>query len=460
MSQIDAGGRAGKEREQVAKEREKDDASRREFLAHLRTVHFSLITTCFLLLIGASQRPSQISENAYQQAREIRATYASLDAWVRHHYDPWIPSQIYEKVWRDSPVFNDGKVSYQALRGTVEGVSGGVGVFDLDSLRRSRLYGPPSANPTLMDFRNRWEALEAVSRLSWVTGWDRSRIEIVPDSGPPGRYGRGRLPYGPVYQFANEIEEAKLVEEGGLWSLVLTYTNRRKRVPGDTLQLHVLPIRAMRIPLEVSALEEDFQVSFIHSRMLHDWKPGSFEESFPDLAVYAEDITSLSLADLEKFLEKRSREQLPSITLFGASLPADSLRLWGVVVLLVLQGYLAFYIHHFRQKWTALADPSFAWIGSYQGLMSRNLFYSSVSLLPFSTTLLLWYTGLSFRLSAFLLATLFMAAFVSGLLAVTLWYEVRQGDVRERRKFDLPGTRRVMPAAHFGSSVVGGSDGG
>lgn len=427
---------------------------KKRFMEHMRAVHFTLVTTCLLLFLGGALTPSTLLMNAYRQAREIRAEYCGIDNLIMSKIpNTYLPAQVYGKVLRNFPLFTDGTTNYRLSFGWVLPVSTtDTTTFDLGPGQRSDLYhldrnrtigristrdpideDPPSpldtlpnpeagcdstgANATLVEFARRWDALANMSRLTWIDRWDSTGASFVVDERVRGTRYWIVPPSAATsaVEVGNDVDGVKLETRGDTtWFLVVKL--KRTRGPGDQTRA-VLPIRSIRLRLSVMPADTDYQRGFTSPRRL-SWRTGSFEQSFPELHDFYADIGSLNLRALEKHLRLvRGRERL-GITLFGAEVPADSLRICGMLVIVLIQFYLSFLFERFRSTWGSFLEPRFAWIGSNEHLLVRVLFVVSLSIPPLVTDAYLIESAIRYRLGWLQVWVLFALACVSITLAV------------------------------------------
>lgn len=68
--------------------------AQKEFFEHLRLVHFALIVTALVLLVGSSLRPSYLYESAYRQAHDVRKFTKPLSVWAHRTEIPDLWDQI------------------------------------------------------------------------------------------------------------------------------------------------------------------------------------------------------------------------------------------------------------------------------------------------------------------------------------------------------------------------------
>jgi hypothetical protein len=119
--------------------------------------------------------------------------------------------------------------------------------------------------------------------------------------------------------------------------------------------------------------------------MFGDWKSGSFEESFPDLAA-AVSKNYLDFIDLrqvpERIREAQTRNE-QNIEVFGLRIGADQVKGWGAALLIAVQLYFWLHLHELTAR-IAPAAPGWdvAWIGVYRSWSAFSALVASSCILP------------------------------------------------------------------------------
>lgn len=412
----------------------KDEKHRVAFVEHLRAVHFTLVTTCFLLLLGAALSPSFELASAYREAQQIADRYCRFEALMAGIHVPALQGQIWDNVLSRAPVFVIDSAAFSLNPPEQPTIAGDTtGTFDLHASTRrvsSRRHGitrvvTPDArdkgrptrcdsNATLTDFATRWDELERYSALMQVYGWDSTGTQVVlTDTSSTLRDRVAPRSGGRAYPVTSRIESAAVVNDHG-WTLLLTFADGSAAPPGESPRAP--PLRAMRIRLKVDAAGVDRQAAFIDSLNV-PWRTGSFAKTFPELFEYYEDIGSLSLKALNVHMQRLRMQERQSIILFGAAIPADSLRAWGMFVLVVIQLYLYVHLAQFKAHWKRFLDDDSPWIGSDGSRVTRLVYEGSLTVLPFVTTLYLTGSAVRYQLSRGQVVVLLACAALSTLLA-------------------------------------------
>ena len=119
------------------------------------------------------------------------------------------------------------------------------------------------------------------------------------------------------------------------------------------------------------------------SERLNTLIPGTFAHSFPNLYQAARDLESLELEDIERFIAADAGKGREVFEALGMKFPAGQVTLWGIIVLLSVQLYFYLYL---RQLFGKLSqnDPGWdvPWIGMDPSRLSQGIFFITVWVLP------------------------------------------------------------------------------
>jgi hypothetical protein len=159
-------------------------------------------------------------------------------------------------------------------------------------------------------------------------------------------------------------------------SLSLTTIGRSVVYDGINHDFKYCAFRVNRfVYVEVS--QQTFLTRFLN------WKAGSFEEAFPDLARAGHDLETLELDDMERFVSNEAAKGTEVFEAFGMKFPAGQITLWGMVILLGVQLYFFVYLKQLSGK----LEPTAAgwdvpWVGMNPSVLARLMFILTVLVLP------------------------------------------------------------------------------
>lgn len=353
---------------------------RTEFLKHLRLVHFTLVVTSLVLLVGSSLTPNYVLESAYRQSGEVRRAAAPLMEWARE-VDPADLWDQVDGLNEQGPLYlSDGSAAYHLLKpyGYTR-VRDETGSF----LSSKDIFHPYHFVPaTLEEFARLWNDLYEWSHVLVVTNWaaDGSVVEVL-DGSSRNLVISGELPPGTEpRQMANGRKFRVELRRSG-WSLVVD-VEPRFTLGEEGGELELLPVSRISIPISAEPYPRDLQVEAVRSLGI-SWLPGTFDESFAQLSQFAAGIESAELDVIEKHIGRLRAEQGASIELFGAAVPSDALRTWGLLILVGVQLYFALHLDRYCRAFAGgTRDDEFPWLGTYTSLPARIAFVGTVSVLP------------------------------------------------------------------------------
>lgn len=121
-----------------------------------------------------------------------------------------------------------------------------------------------------------------------------------------------------------------------------------------------------------------------------NWRVGAFDTSFPDLAQAAHDLATLELDDIEKFIAGEAAKGTEVFEAFGMKFPAGQITLWGIIVLLGVQLYFFVYLKQLSGKLGPTdAGWDVPWIGMTTAPLAQVIYFITVLFLPLMATVLL-----------------------------------------------------------------------
>lgn len=199
-----------------------------------------------------------------------------------------------------------------------------------------------------------------------VTGWDggHATIELMP-SAQKQLIIRTRLAsdQAPI-QIANDRQfHMDLQSNQRDWKLIIEF---EQSYAFNTRNGDLIPVVKVSIPVFAVAGMRNLQSEAVKALNI-SWTPGSFAESFPELSQLSSGLGSLQLEALEKHLATLRSKEGSSVELFGAKVPSDSLRTWGLLILLSVQIYFALHLERFRRLFAlSVRGDEYPWIGIYR----------------------------------------------------------------------------------------------
>lgn len=365
-----------------------------DFVEHVRTVHFALVTVSVALIILVSGSSHTRYSRALTQAQQIMALsdrwtdvqnvlyFAAVRARNTFPLKPYILEISDPRVDRrrivEIHVTPDALNQYQPWK-----FSSNI-----------KMQGPPQ---TLAAFRIWWTALHS--------GQASARVPYFQDSGPVtctaqnAQGGESESEYRWVFEKetndftrllpckiagsrAPNTISASAVNVGTPFSddtpYVVAKANRiwTYDLSGMPLTSNVhlaLNVKFVTVPIDESRLRLIYE----------DWSVGQpYFVAFEELAEVSKDIDDIDIKGVPtRLLDMRPKDQ--DLEVFGLKIPAIGIALWGMVLILATQFYFWLHLHELNRK----IDPSspgwdVAWVGVYQSLSSKVVMVASACMLP------------------------------------------------------------------------------
>ncbi len=126
----------------------------------------------------------------------------------------------------------------------------------------------------------------------------------------------------------------------------------------------------------------------------------SFEQLFPDLAKVSNNMNSINLNDLDKYLQERAISGDSPINILGLQIKRELIDVWGVFVMICIQLYFSIHYSYFIGKKSDFREITSPWIGLYRDWFSIIIFQLSI-FLPFLVCIYIlysYYSNSSFNL--------------------------------------------------------------
>jgi hypothetical protein len=128
------------------------------------------------------------------------------------------------------------------------------------------------------------------------------------------------------------------------------------------------------------------------SRHFHNLHSGEFKDTFADLSKAADTMSDLPLQDIKEFIHDDAIKGPEVFEVFGMKFPAGQATYWGIILLLSIQLYFFTYLRQLNGK----LGPNDAgwdvpWIGMDDSKVAQSMFFVSLVPLPIATLALLSY---------------------------------------------------------------------
>lgn len=356
----------------------------KDFVEHLRTVHFALIATAVTLVIVAiTTKPysTAVASRELRQIQDLRTRWSAN--FIRDNLRKDVNVNIPHPPDSDLlEISTDSKVLYLRIKN--------------DRL----IYVATLPNPVCdqSPFAEPWGTPpEALARLeAWWDGWKSSCYVYFPQT----LYAPSMTSFGPHatsiethMEFLSPKEFVRLSaiprQSVNLWLLSNNKT--------QTLRYHA-PLSVRESPaegdrLEISLLVIDFHRSEVSMSSISSYlgiQQGTFHESFRDLQEVAKANRVESLTPLDGILSKVELSDSPVFEAFGIKFPADVATIGGTIVLLCVQLY--FFIYLRKLSGTLKEEDegwNVPWIGMDTSPVARASSWATIVLFPIVSLLVL-----------------------------------------------------------------------
>ena len=358
----------------------------KDFIEHLRTVHFALIATCLaLIVIGISPSSKRLENASKQLAIASDLSKAPIKEWVRdeasryanhnetcltfakdsrafqvrmaHGIDvapPWIavPTPIDSpepevNLWFTQRAYRDFVEALydQIFRGI------GAGKSDYDEVKVNNLT----------DFRTVWDTTFTIScPVATATRTDDRWTES---------------------DWLDKIDDDKAIH--GDTSLSVRAVDSRKNpldqfsyAHKDKSGKHLL-VNSVLVSSKTVSMNAIFRQHFPEKHLPYE----SFREAFYDLDQATMGIQNdASLSLVRRTLELQAKSSGESFEIFGQKFPVESASRWGILIVVGIQFYFLLHYVEFRSR--RFPSISGAWIGAYKSSAARSLFSATTFIAP------------------------------------------------------------------------------
>lgn len=367
----------------------------KDYVEHLRTVHFALVAISLALVVLSTSWRTTDLVTADGQLRDI---VELLRTWKKD----WASNVVYEALANTNLPYQifplqsslrlrlDDEDLTQVLglkfRGVnwtindeaddIRGAFGGAGYAHVPAIL-------VDASGSLQWFHQFWNTLAKKDLVVKVpTQLGREAIVSIYDEG----LGMRRLS-APVVSDSGKVDSDLTMEF---------------MAPGSTMTADVTPESALahgyyfdlfqpqkdKLPYSIAIPAErfysvrvDFQSVFINR--FRSWKHGSYEYSFRALNDITRDYETLNVDTILKIIESEKARAGDSFEAFGVKFPAEGTTRWGILVVISIQVYFWLHLQELAKKLGPRDEGwEVAWIGVYHSFIAKLVFGLSAFFLP------------------------------------------------------------------------------
>jgi hypothetical protein len=364
----------------------------KDFVEHLRTVHFTLIAIAVGLTVLVLSSKQYNAVNALVQIEEILDLERQWSpAWMEQFGDSQKQSAALKDIGNFLVEQSGVYWSDPGFEGVIHGIKqwhaspNDIAVkckFPKENWYQSGLDWSPTKFPeTLTDFKAWWGSL------------GQSYIIYLPDSIANSGVVENVITEASVAEFSTTIEgrtprlELQLsldpkelsdsTDEDGKqqsFSYVALVGNDR----GQMLKISILALKRYEVTRDTI------------SHHFHNLHAGEFQDTFADLARASDAMSDLPLQDIKEFIHDEASKGPEIFEVFGMKFPAGQVTLWGIILLLSIELYFFTYLRQLAGKLNP-DDPGWdvPWIGMDGSTLARAILFVTVVPLPVAALTLL-----------------------------------------------------------------------
>jgi hypothetical protein len=350
----------------------------KDFIEHLRTVHFTLVVICLATIVVISSPSSKDVAKANEQLTQIIAATRMWDSDV-----------FQQKLTEGKAITQCNHLGPLAIHySSVETLMAGVKTsgWQEDVAGRSTLETPKGDNTRLF--------VPSPSNLTQFRQlWDFGRTYVCPLS------------------IDKEISYFEVTSSGSatfVRKLPIESINQSSKVPINkattTLTFELFKSEIFPQGERVGTSGFVYFASFGKGRLLvpatnvkkpeiilskarlyeilpqYHWRPSAFNTTFRELDRATTGSQDLTLDHLAIILRERESSSKESFEAFGVRFPIEATTHWAMLLIISIQLYFWMHLREFRARNFASSDV--AWIGTYNGLTANLVFYLTTVVFP------------------------------------------------------------------------------
>ena len=406
----------------------------KDFVEHLRTVHFSLVVVASALLITGTNPETRKATTAFTQVQQIAKLTGQWPVVVHAVYNRAMVDSKLDARWFFPIAIRVPRKVY-ALRELDTDVLVPEEIVSGSEDWRFRVP-VPTAIDNLAQFRDFWNALDkgialrlpvkpehdadcdqyvriahadassdVISKESEETDSDfdflppgsdaesasgpqkNSKQTDSPDCEIDSKVAAYSAVSGPMFKtfYSIDAPEAWEDDNAGLrieMALPPERTTRQIRSGASS----IVSGSVVKFRFQRATINEAYLTKLYFS----DWRTGPFDKAFPELNSIMTGISTLPITDALHRVESQVASAQQNVSVLGFTIPLAQLSRWGALVLIGVQIYLWLHLYELT---TRIANDSpgleVAWIGIYRSLPSRLAMIVSCAILPVSASAVL-----------------------------------------------------------------------
>ncbi len=382
-----------------------DKGDSKDFVEHLRTVHFTLVTVCLaLIVICQFPSPVLIREAIHQLNTIIDATNQWKSTWL----DVGVPEQLGGTkdfsycIKPLSPSFTT--VISRGRRVSIDFTKENWTVRQSDTTAIPAQYSNGTNRETsltrpqrLDEFINIWNTKYSVicplqianegldQRLLSEPHPEAAVVRIKKEaSSTNSTKVTAYIADGTINQKFKELHEQQNIESVGLYYALNTMPPkvatmskiRQWSAEWEDLAFFEIPV------LKSKVLPFDFKAFLIDTFPHNHWLHTDFKGAFYELDQATTGFQDLDFSHIKNILLQNEKNSKEAFQAFGVTFPIETTTRWGTLIIIVIQFYFLLHFMEYSKKRT-LTTPDVAWIGIYASPGARFLFCTTALAGPF-----------------------------------------------------------------------------
>jgi hypothetical protein len=375
----------------------------KDFVEHIRTVHFTLLVTCIALAFSVLyNRPDRL-QRALADLRTIQPMALEMS-------DKEVRGKALSEFQRLNLITNEKHLQRVTFSIGLINETNLVeveynSIFFFDGFQQLSLThgGPPA---TLSDFEEGWNILSGKdfnlsigdvgtnfsskafliqTGLFWIRTTNEAFLNLVGPSSGNGSWAASEM--NCYFNLFSEIS--------GVPKLLVTRQYSGPSfgpIPDDEI---VDPSKDhYELFFNFTDLQNriDMQKIIASPFLGKAWRHGSFSTTFPELAEVTKFTRNLPFDQIEEILQDENLRNADKLEAFGLKIPAQGISLWGALILIGIQVYLNRHLKflnsvHVKNLHVARA----AWLGLYTDYGSIIITILTMALLPVAVEFIIAY---------------------------------------------------------------------
>ena len=368
----------------------------KDFVEHLRTVHFTLIAVAVGLAVLVFSSKEYNAVTALVQIEEIIDLKNNWSiAWMEEFGED---SSTYKPSGLTDFIYGTAPISWKTA-----GFNGIIHWNSNNPLGRDKFVNAECTFP-----KENW--YQSGASADWSpTKFPRTLGEF--------KVWWGKLSERYVVYLPNDIDEKGSIDQNSSEQKTVSVgeftANNDRQTPEVKLQLSLDPdqnhgpasetkgqsfsylahVNALRtLTIHINSFAQYTVTQDTISRHFHNLQAGTFEDTFADLSKAADTMSDLPLQDIKEFIHDDAIKGPEVFEVFGMKFPAGQATYWGIILLLSIQLYFFTYLRQLNGK----LGPNDAgwdvpWIGMDDSKVAQSMFFVSLVPLPIAMLVLLSY---------------------------------------------------------------------